>query len=459
MTLQQEYFVDGMTEDLITDLSKLSGLFVIARNSSFTYKGKPVKVGQVAEELGVRYVLEGSVRRAGNQVRINAQLIDATSGGHLWAERYDGSLHDIFALQDQVTQQIVAALTIELTPEEAESSQNQKTGDNKAYDLYLKGLEQFHRGTPEDYAQAVDHFERAIELDPTYSRTYAALAAVYWNSARNGWSRELGLTYTKAASRSREYLIQAMKEPSPLAHQVASERAATLQRRPDKALSEAQRAIALDSNDPVGHLAMANALIKAKRPGEAVGSIQHAMRLDPHYPTSYLKRLGRAQLADQQFEAAATTLETAIERNPHDERAMVFLVAAYGYLDRKEKANAVIDKANALRTRLGRGAFTWENVDVEIYASRTSWSGMKGDRGGLREGLRKAGIDKGFGWTGLIGTVADDKYEVDGATTISVEAAKALHERRCTVHRDRNHPLVAGTYPERPPNGPSLWRV
>ena len=136
---KQEYFADGMTEDLITDISKVSGLFVIARNSVFTYKGKAVKIHQVAEELGVRYVMEGSVRRVGNQVRINAQLIDATTGGHVWAERYDGSLQDIFALQDQVTRHIVAALKVSLTDEE-EAQHTLPTTDNaRAHDAFLQG--------------------------------------------------------------------------------------------------------------------------------------------------------------------------------------------------------------------------------------------------------------------------------------------------------------------------------
>ena len=136
---QQEYFADGMTDDLITDLSKLSGLFVIARNSVFTYKGRPVKVRQVAAELGVRYVLEGSVRRAGEQVRINAQLIDATTGGHLWAERYDGSLDDVFKLQDKVTQSIVSALAVNLTVGEQKRQAEQETDSPEAYDTFLLG--------------------------------------------------------------------------------------------------------------------------------------------------------------------------------------------------------------------------------------------------------------------------------------------------------------------------------
>jgi len=186
---EQEYFADGITDDLITDLSKLSGLFVIARNSTFTYKGKSVKIRQVAEELGVRYVLEGSVRRAGGQVRINAQLIDATTGGHLWAERYDGSIADVFRVQDKITKNIVDALALELTPREVERVGNPGTDNVQAYDAYLLGLSFYYRRTPESFAKARIYFEQAIELDSNYTEAYVALAKIY---AQVGWI----VTYT-----------------------------------------------------------------------------------------------------------------------------------------------------------------------------------------------------------------------------------------------------------------------
>jgi len=159
---EQEYFVDGMTEDLITDLSKISGLFVIARNSSFTYKGKPVQVRQVAEELGVRYVLEGSVRRAGGQVRINAQLIDAQSGAHLWAERYDGSADDVFKLQDRITGEIVRALSVTLSAGERVARTIAETTDPRAYDAFLQGREHYRRWNIDAFGQAVPFFKQAL---------------------------------------------------------------------------------------------------------------------------------------------------------------------------------------------------------------------------------------------------------------------------------------------------------
>jgi TolB-like protein/class 3 adenylate cyclase len=166
----QDYFTDGMTEDLITDLSKISGLFVIARNSSFSYKGRQTDVRTIARELGVRYVLEGSVRRAGDNVRINAQLVDASTGGHLWAERYDGERQDVFALQDSVTERIVSALAVHLTAGEKAQVARRETNNIAAYDAFLQGWEHYRRHTPGDFAKAADFFERSVKLDPQYGR-------------------------------------------------------------------------------------------------------------------------------------------------------------------------------------------------------------------------------------------------------------------------------------------------
>src|SRR5262249_6091742 len=171
----QEYFSDGMTEDLITGLSKVSGLFVIARNSVFLYKGKAVKPAQVSRDLGVRYVLEGSVRKEGNQVRITAQLIDATTGYHVWAERYDRNLKDVFALQDDVTGKIVTMLAVKLTAPEKARLARAPTGNVEAYDLVLRGTEYRRRSTKEAHAEAQRLLTRAIELDLEYAGAYEAL--------------------------------------------------------------------------------------------------------------------------------------------------------------------------------------------------------------------------------------------------------------------------------------------
>jgi len=282
---EQEYFTDGMTDDLITDLSKISGVFVIARNSTFAYKDKHVKVRQVAEELGVRYVLEGSVRRAGDQVRVNAQLIDATTGHHLWAERYDGVVDNIFELQDKITQKIVAALAVKLTADEQKEFARRETDSIAAYDALLKGWEHSRRVTRDDFVKAVSYFKEAIELDPNYGRAYAALAGLYWSGGGLGFFQELSLGETGLLPR--EYLQMAMNYPTSPAHVVASQMS-VFHRRHKEAIAQAEHAIALDPNDPNAHAAMAYALNWAGRPQEAVDSAMRAMRLDPGFPAEYI---------------------------------------------------------------------------------------------------------------------------------------------------------------------------
>jgi TolB-like protein/class 3 adenylate cyclase len=188
---EQGYFSDGLTEDLITDLSRLSGLFVIARHSVFTYKGKAVKIEEAGRELGARYVLEGSVRKAGDRVRITAQLVDATTGHHLWAERYDRELKDIFALQDEITEKIVAALAVKLTAGEQKRIGRQYTDNLEAYDYYLRGLEYYFRYTKETNAQARQMFERALELDPNFAAAYAYLGWTSFMEWGMQWSQDL----------------------------------------------------------------------------------------------------------------------------------------------------------------------------------------------------------------------------------------------------------------------------
>ena len=177
---EQDYFSDGITEDLTSDLSKISSLFVIARNSAFTYKGKAVKVQDVSREMGVRYVLEGSVRKSDSQVRVTAQLIDATTGGHIWTERYDRPLKDIFALQDEIVQKIVTTLKLQLTLTEQGYIVRKTTNNLEAYDAFLLGMDYFWRTTKEAFAQARQMYEKAVVLDPQYAEVYAWLGWTYY---------------------------------------------------------------------------------------------------------------------------------------------------------------------------------------------------------------------------------------------------------------------------------------
>ena len=336
----QEYFSDGMTEDLITDLSKISGLLVIARNSTFTYKGKPVKVKQVAEELGVRYVLEGSVRRAGDEIRINAQLIDAMTGLHLWAERYDGTIGKIFALQDQITQKIVSALAVKLTGSEKELVVQKGTDNVEAYDAFLRGYVNYLRFTPEDSVKAVASFKKAIELDPNYGRAYAALSAVYWDASPD-MLKGLGVSWHEARARSIQYLQKAPQDP--IAHYVKS-RMYVARRQHQEAISEMERGLALDPNDPACHLQMGLALTMAGRPKDAVEFLKRGMRLDPHNPSRYLFVLGAAHFCMGELEEAAGLIEKAMRLNPENAPSWgCWLGASYGLLGRDQEARAAVE--------------------------------------------------------------------------------------------------------------------
>ena len=392
---QQEYFVDGMTEDLITDLSKLSGLFVIARNSVFTYKGQPVKISQVAEELGVRYVLEGSVRRSGGQIRINVQLIDATTGRHLWADRYDGAIADVFALQDQVSRNVVAALFLKLTPWEERAQAQARTSSPEAYDAFLRGWEHYRKRTPKQYAKALTYFMKAIELDPDYGRAHAAMAWIYWDSAYSDWSTSLGLGRQAAKKLARESIKRALKHPTPLAHQVVS-RILIRDYEHDEAIVEARLSLQLDPNDADGNYNLAGALIMSGKPEEVFELLDRARRLDPRSQDYYSYLQGMAQFGLDRFEAAAASFERAIELNPDywepDPSIGACLVcemltATYGHLGRINNAKTMVQKVHTYKSRY--------SVNSALY-----WWPYKqtDDRERFTNGLRKAGLPDLAGW-------------------------------------------------------------
>jgi TolB-like protein/class 3 adenylate cyclase/Flp pilus assembly protein TadD len=340
---KQEYIADGISENIITSLSKISDLLVIARNSTFTYKGKPVKVQQVSKELGVRYVVEGSVQKADNQVRVTAQLVDATTGHHLWAERYDATMGDVFALQDKITQKIVTALALKLTPGEQEQVASKDTDNIEAYRAFTQGWQHYLRLTPDDLVRAISYFEKAIELDPIYWKAYAALAVTYWKGSQLAeFCKGLGITYYAGRLKPRQYLKMAMKKPSSLAHLVASEMN-LLRRQYEQAIGEAKRAIALDPNDPSCHESFGWTLIMAGRPSEAVDFIKKGMRLDPHNPARYLYLLGLAHFAMGQLEEAVTSIQKALRLNPERLEMATPLAAAYAHLGLDKRARAALD--------------------------------------------------------------------------------------------------------------------
>ena len=275
---KQEYFSDGIAEDLMTDLSKISGLLVISHNSAFAYKGKSIEAKRIAAKLGVKYLLEGSVRKAGEQVRINAQLIDAITDQHLWAERYDGKMDNIFGLQDKITQKIVAALEVKLAKAEQKQLDSRETSNIVAYDAYLKGMDYLNRQSRS--TKTLFYFEKAIKLDPNYRRAYAGLARAYDDASWLNLFGRLGLSFQETRLWMRHYLQLAMKNPTAFAI-VLNAKMIYFERRYEEAIAEIGRAITLDPNDARSYWNMARALTAGGRPDEAIEYAEKATRIDP----------------------------------------------------------------------------------------------------------------------------------------------------------------------------------
>ncbi|MEE9403011.1 MAG: FlgO family outer membrane protein, partial [Desulfobacteria bacterium] len=277
---KQDYFGDGLAEDLITDLSKISGLLVISRNSTFTYKDKSMETKQIAENLGARYVLEGSVRKVGDQVRINAQLIDAPTQHHLWAERFDGPLSDIFALQDKIARKIVASLAVKLTEREQEHVYRKETDNIKAYDAFLKGADLMKRYSPDRTVKAIPYFEEAIKLDPNYSRAYAGLAEAYIFAGIYG-GRLVGLSPQECFLRSEHNREISMKNPTYGSYLLNAYFFFPVQRRWEEAIADGERSVALAPKESSAWHGLGWALIWGGRPEEAADVAGTALRVDP----------------------------------------------------------------------------------------------------------------------------------------------------------------------------------
>jgi adenylate cyclase len=337
---EQEYFSDGISEDIITDLSKIAGLTVIARNSSFTYKGRSVDVREIGRELGVRSVLEGSIRRAGQRVRITAQLIDATSGSHLWAERYDRDLTDIFAVQDEVTTQIVGALKVTLSPAEKARLVEKEPSNIAAYDCVLRGREIMlgKDKNRETFVEAVTYFKKALELDANYSQAYASLGFAYMFDYQNRWSDDPD----KSLKLAREYAQKAIdNDPNePMAHGAAA-LTAIFEKDFDRAQAEVDRTLALNPSSALAHNLLGTIRSYSGRPLEAIPAIEQAMRLDPAFRPQFLHFLGIAYLLAGKYETAAAMLRQRILLVPNTDFSRAVLTATLGHLGEIEEARRV----------------------------------------------------------------------------------------------------------------------
>ncbi|NGO54625.1 adenylate/guanylate cyclase domain-containing protein [Allomesorhizobium camelthorni] len=335
--VEQEYFADGISEDIITALSKLPQLFVIARNSSFTFKDKNVHVQEVGRNLGVRFVLEGSVRKSGNRVRITAQLIDAASGGHLWAERFDRDLTDIFAVQDDVTQQIVDALAINLTEGDRQRLAPEHTGNVEAYDYFLRGRELWHRLTKETNIAARGLLQRAIELDPNFASAHAFLALTHGLDYLNGWSPSPPTSREQAEELATRAV--ALDDRDPWAHWALSI-VELYSRRHDAAISEAQRAIILNPNFAEGHVSLGEALYYSAKADEALKYFDRAKVLNPYFPDVLLHFQALASFQLGRYEQAVGLLKERLIRNPVTDVSRALLASSYGHLGRFDEARA-----------------------------------------------------------------------------------------------------------------------
>ena len=376
---EQEYFSDGITEDIITDLSKIAGLLVIARNSSFTYKGKSVDIRAVGRELGVRSVLEGSIRRAGNRVRINAQLIDAVSGGHVWAERYDRDLTDIFAVQDEVTRDIVEALKVKLTPREAARVADTPTKSPEAHDLFLRARELLggQRNSREMYDQVVALLGRAIELDPDYADAYAGLAMAHNLDFQNHWTGAPD-AFEKAVRLS---TLAAEKGPNvPYARFMAAVIAFWSKDLP-KAKSESEAALSINPNYAMAFGTLALVEMYSGNPLAAVPLIERAMRLDPAFTHQTTHFLGSAHLIAGNYSAAVAAFRERIRLSPGTDLSRGLLAAALGHLGENEEARRVWTELKEISP----------NYTFAGHLARLPFANPA-DAERIREGFAKAGL-------------------------------------------------------------------
>jgi len=340
---EQEYFSDGITDDIITDLSKISGLMVISSNSTFTYKGKEIKIPVVAKELGVKYVLEGSIRRAGDEVRINAQLIDAVTDHHVWADRFDGKNESIFALQDKITERIVSALAVKLSASEKKVTTEKGTNNMVAYDTFLKGMSHLRKFTPKDLVKAIEYFEKAIKFDQNYSEAYANLAHIYISALGIGkkfWD-ESGINFPTAKLLARHYVENAMKHPTSRGYQ-AFARLELYKRNYKEAIDNAEHAVSISPNDADALHTLGGIMVFAGKPEEGMKYYKRSIMLDPLHKST--GGIGFAYFVMGDYEQAVKYIEKAIKDYPEDYRIRSLLAASYAFLGDDVKAKKVFEE-------------------------------------------------------------------------------------------------------------------
>jgi len=376
---EQEYFADGISEDIITALSKSRWLFVIARNTSFVYKGKAVDIKQVGRDLGVRYVLEGSVRRAGNRVRITAQLIEAATGTHLWSGRYDRDLADIFAVQDEITENVVGAIEPELLQIERQRAAHKSPENMDVWDHYARGLWRLFQFDAEGDLRAEQHMRRAIEIDPSSALGHMGLARVLNVRIWWGWSETLDADWRAAYAAARRAIE--LDDRDPHTH-YASTWSHLLRRDHESALAEAQKAIDLTPNFALAYFVLGATRVFLGRFDQASDPIQRAMRLSPHEPLAFSSYRFRAlaQYHQGHYEEGAKLARAGIGVRPHHLLYRA-LAACYGQLGRAEEARAALAEMQRLQPKNAESL--WELTNPYVDPAH---------RAHFIEGLRKAGL-------------------------------------------------------------------
>ena len=375
---EQDYFSDGLTEEIIASLSSVPKLFVIARNSTFTYKGKPVKVQQVSEELGVQYVLEGSVRKGGDKIRITAQLIDAITGNHLWAEQYDRDLKDIFAVQDEITKNIITALQVKLTEGEEVKAASKGTKNLEAYLKYLQANELINKINPESNALAKQLAKEAVALDPNYASAYYILGRSHM--------MDVWVKASKSPKASIGKAIQLVQKAIALDDTNAEAHALlgflySMTKQYDKAIAVAEKAVTLNPNSAYGHFAMGKNLFFAGRFEESIPEYKKSIRLNPIPPSNLFWSLGVSYAYIGQYDEAIKWCEKAVHQEPNDLLGRVMMTAVYSLSGHDEKAGVEADEVLRILPK-----FTLDKFKKKATYKKET------DREKLLGALRKAGI-------------------------------------------------------------------
>jgi adenylate cyclase len=376
---EQEYFSDGITEGIITSISKVGNLFVIARTSSFKYKDQTVDVQQVGRELGVGYVMEGSVQKSGERIRITAQLVDTKTGHHLWAERYDRNLKDIFAIQDEITIKIMTALQVKLTEGEQARIHAKGTKKLEAYEKHLQGLQYLRRFNLEGNVLARQMFEEAIALDSEYPAPYALLGWVHLMDVLLGWS--------KSPIKSMEQVFELAQKTLALddslgeAHNLLL-RVYLFKRQYEKAIAEGEWSVALEPNNAFNILQLAEALRYAGRSEESIALYKQALRLEPLPPSHFYHGLAAAYLLTGQYNKAIAACQKAIQRSPDSLFAHIILATAYGSSGRDEEARAEAAEVLRINPKFSTEylAKTWpfkNKADIERFVEPLRKAGLK----------------------------------------------------------------------------------